>query len=325
MGHKRRAGFAGLSLAVLVLLLPVVVTGCGSGGGKPGDMEVLVASYELVANQDNRFIAGLLTSGGVVDGDFISYGKVKMDFSYLGDGRVDNQPEFYSAAEGTFLPIPGEERADPPSRPIAGPASQGRGVYAVDPIDFDRPGFWQVDVTAKLGDGTTLEGVAAFQVYSTFQVPGVGQPALPSQNYTSASNVPPAAVDSRAAAGGPIPDLALHQWTIADALRTHKPIVLLFSTPVFCVSRFCGPITDMIAGLQGKYGTDAIFIHVEIWQDFAKRQATPTAIDWLYRQDDLREPWVFLIGRDGKIIRRWDNVVTRDEIVPALEAAIRQS
>jgi hypothetical protein len=29
---------------------------------------------------------------------------------------------------------------------------------------------------------------------------------------------------------------------------------------------------------------------------------------------------VFLIGADGKIAARWDNVVTRDEIEPSLQA-----
>ena len=30
------------------------------------------------------------------------------------------------------------------------------------------------------------------------------------------------------------------------------------------------------------------------------------------------EPWVFLIGADGRIAARWDNVATRGEIEPLL-------
>jgi hypothetical protein len=30
------------------------------------------------------------------------------------------------------------------------------------------------------------------------------------------------------------------------------------------------------------------------------------------------EPWVFLIGADGRIAARWDNVATREEIEPLL-------
>ena len=42
------------------------------------------------------------------------------------------------------------------------------------------------------------------------------------------------------------------------------------------------------------------------------------AADWLYRNGDLNEPWVFLIGGDGKIVARFDNVSTRAELEPIL-------
>ena len=42
------------------------------------------------------------------------------------------------------------------------------------------------------------------------------------------------------------------------------------------------------------------------------------AADWLLRNDDLQEPWVFVIGADGTIVARFDNVVTRDELEPLL-------
>ena len=47
--------------------------------------------------------------------------------------------------------------------------------------------------------------------------------------------------------------------------------------------------------------------------------ANKAATDWLYRNDNLNEPWVYLIGADGKIADRWDNVVTQVEIEPSLQ------
>jgi peroxiredoxin len=44
------------------------------------------------------------------------------------------------------------------------------------------------------------------------------------------------------------------------------------------------------------------------------------AADWLYRDNELNEPWVFVIGADGRITARFDNVVTRDELEPLLKA-----
>ena len=47
---------------------------------------------------------------------------------------------------------------------------------------------------------------------------------------------------------------------------------------------------------------------------------TKAAAEWLLRNNDLNEPWVFVIGADGRIAARLDNVVTRDEIEPLLRA-----
>ena len=43
------------------------------------------------------------------------------------------------------------------------------------------------------------------------------------------------------------------------------------------------------------------------------------AADWQYRGDELTEPWAFLIGPDGRIAARWDNLFTEGELRPALD------
>ena len=96
---------------------------------------------------------------------------------------------------------------------------------------------------------------------------------------------------------------------------------MVFATPVYCVSRFCGPVTDMVADLAKAYADRADFIHVEIYEDFEAGKVNQAAIDWLQTPEgDLREPWVFLIGADGRIAGSWDTMVTREEIEPLLEA-----
>jgi peroxiredoxin len=43
--------------------------------------------------------------------------------------------------------------------------------------------------------------------------------------------------------------------------------------------------------------------------------------EWLTRNGaDGNEPWVFLIGADGKIAARWDNLAAPDEIEAMLQA-----
>ena len=95
---------------------------------------------------------------------------------------------------------------------------------------------------------------------------------------------------------------------------------MVFATPVYCTSRFCGPVTDMVQELARAYADRASFVHVEIWQDFEKQVLTKAAAEWLLRNNDLNEPWVFVIGADGRITARFDNVVTRDEVEPLLRA-----
>ena len=95
----------------------------------------------------------------------------------------------------------------------------------------------------------------------------------------------------------------------------------MISTPTYCVSLFCGPVTDMVSGLAKDYANRARFIHVEVWKDYKAQQLNDAAKEWIARtpDQDINEPWVFLIGADGKIAARFDNVVTRSELEPLLQ------
>jgi hypothetical protein len=119
------------------------------------------------------------------------------------------------------------------------------------------------------------------------------------------SPVPPEAIDSRAADGGEVPDPELHRWTIREAIRQGRPAVVVFATPVYCISRFCGPVVTAVEDLARRYADRAVFIHVEIWKRF-DTQVNEAAAAWLTLPDgNLVEPWLYLIGPDGVILDRW--------------------
>jgi len=303
-----------LLAVVAVGLMAAACTEEGSRPTPPRGLVASVASYDLAGGVETRFIVGLLTEQNL----FVSGGAVDLRFSFLGETQAEGEPRFYREARAEFLPLPGET-SDPPSEVTVGSASHGRGVYAVESIEFDRPGFWEVEVTAPLPSGRAT-ATAAFQVHPQPLVPAVGDRAPPTENLTVKSDAPPAAVDSRAETEGRIPDPELHRTTIADAVARGRPVVAIFSTPVYCVSQFCGPVTDMVSELQSEYGDVAEFVHVEVWHDFQEGEVNEAAADWLLTPDgDLTEPWVFLIGEDGRILARWDNVATRQEIEPWLK------
>lgn len=321
MAGMRRVIWAALSLA---FLLEACTTGgttseadvCKAKGGK---LNAQVASYDLAVGPASRFITGLLTQ----DNRLVSFGQVELRFAYCGTEDKPERGSFGSEVIADFLAIPPALGETPPPAkegPITGPASHGRGVYAAE-VSFDRAGFWRMEATADLVGEGTQKGVSDFEVSARPLIPSPGDSALSTENLTmSSTDAPKEAIDSRAATDEGIPDAELHQTTIAQALRDKRPILVVFSTPVYCQSRFCGPVTDMVAGLARDYPNRAAFIHVEIWKDFNARTVNESAGDWIFRNDNLNEPWVFLIGADGKIVARWDNVATREEIEPLIAA-----
>ena len=306
-------------VAVMTVVAMVALAACGGNGGEAepsaeGQLEgeelvVQIANYDLAAGEESRVIAGVLTQ----DQLFVSYGEVDMAFFYLGTEEGEGTAEEGPTATGEFLPIEGESQEGP----IAAPASSGRGVYAAD-VTFDRAGFWALELTAEI-DGDPRSGRSVFEVLEEHKIPAVGDRAPRTENRTLASDVPPGAIDSRAQNGEKIPDPSLHEMTIAESIRRGEPVLVVFATPVYCVSRFCGPITDMVQEVQKDYSDRANFIHVEIWYDFQDQAVNEAAADWLFVDKDLTEPWVFLIDGDGTIIARWDNVATRAELEAELK------
>jgi hypothetical protein len=305
-------------LTASAALLVVLVACGGSGGGSKADqLAVQVASYDLATGAPTRFIVGLIT----VDQRLLGYGTVDLRFSYVGtkEGGTDPTP-FGPVVKASYLAIPGSDvPSPPPAKAEIVRSSDTRGVYGAQ-TSFDKAGFWEVEASTVI-DGKTVSGKGAFAVTPTHAVPGPGDAALPTETLTlTTPDTPKAAVDSRAGANGEVPDPDLHRTTIAASLAAKRPVVAVFATPVYCTSRFCGPVTDLVGELGKTYGDRADFVHVEIWRDFQNMTVNKTAADWVYRNDELNEPWVFVIGADGRIAARFDNVVTRDELEPLLKA-----
>lgn len=313
-----------LRTAIVLFAIAGLVGACASpeqdpsgAGPSPSPAEELIvqaANYEVVAGEPSRFIAGVLTP----DQLFVSFGSVEIEFFYLGTREGAGTAEQGPSVTATFLPIDGDSAASGADTPRAVPASEGRGVYAAE-VTLDRAGFWAAQLTAEL-DGKSKTGQAMFEVYEEARYPAVGEAAPKTDNLTiDSKDAPTEAIDSRARDGAKIPDPELHDITIAESIRRKEPALVVFSTPVYCVSQFCGPITDMASELQRDYSDRANFIHVEVWRDFQDTVVNKGAAEWIYRNKDLTEPWIYLIGSDGTIQARWDNVATREEIEPLLK------
>lgn len=309
-------------LSVLAVLLAFLVASCESNGpsgdGEPtgsGDrMVAVVASTDLYVNAPQRFAVGL----PFADGRLVSFGSVAFRFSYTGTPEQSIAPQPGPEATAGYVPTPGTPDGQG-SVPVITHPSEARGVFEARGVTFDAAGIWRVEVTADVRGAGIQRAQASFAVATMPSLPAPGQPALKTENLTiPAKDVPLGAIDSRADLDGKIPDPELHRWTIARAIEGYRPALVVFATPVYCVSRFCGPVTDLVDELAKRYDDRAVFIHVEIWRDFQGQVLNKAAADWLYRNDDLTEPWLYLIGADGTILDRWGSLFAEDEVAEAL-------
>jgi hypothetical protein len=164
-------------------------------------------------------------------------------------------------------------------------------VYATD-FNFPANGEWRIAALIKK-DGELTSTLLPSAVVGTYaKVPQVGQEAPRIHTPTAAD------------AGGDlskittrIPPDTQNQVDYADALGK-EPIVLLFATPQICQSRVCGPVVDVAEQVKQLAGDNLAFIHMEIYEDNDPSKPTRPQVRAFHLPT---EPWLFAIGRDGRI------------------------
>ncbi len=284
------------------------------------NLNVAFASFDVAVGEDRRIMAGLLSDERAL----LAHGDVTFQLGFLGD-EPGGETELTQEVTASFLGIPGGEPEGDHTTPrfLDEP---GNGVYAAT-VDLDQAGNWGLRVVAELEDGRVLEGQAVFPVQPEPLVPTVGEPAPRTENPTiadaEAGRVEPAAIDSRAGGTeGTIPDEQLHDAVIADLLDAGEPFVVAVTTPVYCVSRFCGPLTNVLADMALDHEGEVTFVHLEVWEDHGTATVNPAAAEWILPSQgaDGREPWVFVVDGEGIITARWDNVLDLGEFEAALAA-----
>ncbi len=305
-----------------LLSLAALASACASSGGGGGSVEPTpsgsniaaeVASIDLYVGSPQRFLVGMLSA----DRRVVTFGKVHFAFAYTGTAEAATAPQPGPEADAAYVPTPGTPSGS--GGPRLSLPSDARGVYQAEGVTFDRAGIWQVTITADVQGAGPQSLLANFAVGEQPSYPAPGQRALPTDNHTIHSkDAPLGAIDSRAETTGKIPDPGLHEWTIAKAVAEGRPALVVFATPVYCISQFCGPVTNAVEALSKRYADRAVFIHIEIWRDYQNQMVNKAAAEWVYRNNDLTEPWVFLIGPSGTILDRWGSLWDPKEVAREL-------
>lgn len=297
-------------------------SGSVGASGAQSNLAAQVASPDLFVGAPQDFELGIFASAdaGV---KLVSFGSVNLTFSYFGvDGSAAAQegvPEGTFAA--TYVAAPGTGVGRDAGVPSLTAPADARGVYVNHEVRFAEPGVYETRVTADIDGIGTQSLTATFQVRSEPSLPAPGDRALKTKNHVIGDKgIAPAALDSQAQDGASIPDPELHRTTIARAIASGTPALVLFATPVYCQSLFCGPTLEAVQALAADHAGQAAFIHIEIWKEYDKSIVNEAAADWLLRNGDLTEPWLYLIGGDGTILDRWGPLFDPNEVAAALDS-----
>ena len=309
----------GKATAALVFLaaLAVIAAACSSGGGDGSPsastpettttlgVSPVIVNSELVVGE-NRFMIGLLSSENEeIVGAAVAFRFFKLD----GD-----QKELREEAQATPIALEKTYTHTHEDGTVETHEAGESGVY-VAAVRFDEPGQWGVEVTAAVGDVTYDPAPAGFEVLEESASVAMGAPAPLSETLTLDDVEDVTEIDT---SNPPIPEM--HTMTIAEAVTSGRPSVIVFATPAFCLSRICGPTKDVVDELFEQYKSEVNFVHVEPYElDRARSGEGLFPISATTEWGLQSEPWVFLVDSEGFIAAKFEAVVTMDELKAALE------
>lgn len=81
------------------------------------------------------------------------------------------------------------------------------------------------------------------------------------------------------------PDARMYQYSLDQALKTGKPIVLAFATPGHCTP--CDQQLQMLKAMLDKYGAQVLFVHLDQYQNPQAFKAFGV----------MGDPWTYLIDQ----------------------------
>ena len=295
--------------AVLTALSCLVLAGCGGSGGEaspsdtaPGDGKTLEELWRapgddvaVLPGTSDHEPGNVRFSFVVVDAEG---GPVTLPTARLWLARgLDRPPFLESTAKLERIGVPGGAEAD------------ATHIYVAH-LSIRKPGtYW---LLAEPEGGRPVQALGNVVVQEEASAPSIGDHAPASETPTLSS----VGGDASKVTTRTPPDEALLQYSVADSLRAKVPFVVTFATPKFCASRTCGPAVDVVEEVARRFDGDNVrFIHVEVYEDLDPAKGYNR---WMQEWGLRTEPWTFVVGRNGRIVERFEGVVSVHELEEAV-------
>ena len=300
--------------SVALCSLAVALAGCGSGGRHASPLATPArGTIEALWHASGENV-------GLVSGtsDYAA-GPVRISFLVVGrDARPVFRPRATLVVARGLAAKPflrAVARLEPIGPPGAGEAAAGdvTSIF-VARLRIETPGRYLM--LARPIGGRRIGALGYLVVKAKTSSPAVGARAFPSHTPTLASaHGKLARLTTRVP-----PDRDLLRYSVAQSIAAHRPFVVVFATPKFCTSRTCGPVVGVVRSVGRRFrGRGLRFIHVEIYQD---NDPALGRNQWVKEWHLPTEPWIFLVGADGRIKAKFEGAVSVAELAAAVRSRL---
>ena len=292
---------------VLALAGVLLTAGCGSTSSHPSASS---GTLKALAQQQGRSSIAL-TPG---DADF-SPGPIRFSFLVISkDGRPIAKPTASIWISRGF-------KRKPYDRSVAHLEEVGvRGLSAgpvpsiyVTKVQAPRPGTYWI-LAQPHGSKVSALGNLVVRLHSYSEAVGALAPESDTPTLTTShGKLAPLTTSTH-------PDRNLYTTSVAQALAAHEPFVVTFATPKFCTSRTCGPVVDVVSKVRQELANTPVrFMHVEVYKGNNPANGYNR---WMREWGLESEPWVFLVGRDGRIKAKFEGSVSVGELRDSVESTL---
>jgi hypothetical protein len=277
--------------------------------------------WPLVAAGQPAFLPVVMSSLITAGPSRFLYNVVDDAYRPLGGPDIASSVEFYALERDARQPVASVDASYLSS-------GLGRGLYRAG-VDFDCVGEWGAEISLKLPDGTTARERLRFEVQPTGPTPPIGATAPRSESLTASTLEELADVTT-----DPHPYAAGYTSTVAQAVTSGRPSMILFATPAFCQTGFCGPTVDLVKSVARDFEGRIVYVNVEPYE-------LQRTVDGLRPRLDADghllpvaaardygipvEPYLFVVDAAGDIFASFEGIVGADELRAALEDVLAET